>query len=405
MKDTEFYARLLGLSKPWRVTDVELDMEGRRVVVRAECAAIKWKDEDGSSLHIHSYEEREWRHLDTCQMETVIRARVPRLKRGDGTTQMMAVPWADKGTRWTLMFEAFAVRVLEASATTEAAAEILGISWHGANRIMERAVERGLSRREDVPVKHMGIDEKSFRRGHRYVSVLVDGGRGSVLEVVEGRTRTAAKQLLATVSPATRQGVEVITMDMWDPYLAAAVALLPGADIVHDRFHISQHMGKAVDQVRRSEHRLLMLEGDSILAGSRYGWLRNPENISSAQWPGFKALLGASLRTARAWQYKESLRSFWDAPGEEEGRSYFKAWYGRAIRSRLEPVKRVARMTRNHFERVVTWFRHHVTNAVAEGLNSRIQTIKSSARGFHSFESYRTRILFHCGNLDTSVIL
>ena len=120
MKDTEFYARLLGLIKPWRVTDVELDMEGRRVVVRAECAAIKWKDEDGSSLHIHSYEEREWRHLDTCQMETVIRARVPRLKRADGTTQMMAVPWAEKGTRWTLMFEAFAVRVLEASATTEA---------------------------------------------------------------------------------------------------------------------------------------------------------------------------------------------------------------------------------------------------------------------------------------------
>ena len=403
MQDTEFYERLLGFAKPWRVSDVDLDLEHNRVVVQAECAATKWKAEDGSSLHIHGYEDREWRHLDTCQMETVIRARVPRLKKEDGTTEMVAVPWAEKGTRWTLMFEALAIRILQACSTTEAASAILKINWHAANRIMERAVNRGLMRRKEVRVRHLGIDEKSFRRGHRYVSVLVDGDQGSVLEVAEGRNKTAAKELVGGLAPSTRKGVEVVTMDMWEPYLSAAVALLPDADIVHDRFHISQHMGNAVDQVRRREHKELVLRGERTLTGSKHSWLTNPENIPAKSWPGFKALLGVSLKTARAWHYKESLRNFWDAPGEEEGRAFFKDWYNRAIRSKLEPVKKVARMIKRHFARIVTWFKHHATNAVAEGINSRIQTIKAAARGFHSFASYRARILFHCGDLDMTV--
>lgn len=403
MQDTEFYERLLGLTKPWRVADVDLNLEQNRVVVRAECVGTKWKAEDGSSLHIHGYEEREWRHLDTCQMETVIQARVPRLKKPDGTTEMVAVPWAEKGTRWTLMFEALAVRILQASATTEAAASILRINWHAVNRIMKRAVERGLLRREERTVRHLAIDEKSFRRRHRYVSVLVDGDQGSVLEVAEGRDKKAAMQLVGGIAESTRKKVKVTTMDMSNAYCAAAVALLPNADIVHDRFHISQHMGDAVDKVRRQEHKDLQRKGDKTLTGSKYCWLSNPENISEKAWPGFQSLLGASLKTARAWQHKESLRSFWDAPGEAEGRAYFKAWYKRAIRSKLEPVKKVARMMKNRFENIVTWFRHRVTNAVSEGINSRIQTIKAAARGFHSFSSYRDRILFYCGNLDMTV--
>jgi len=310
------------------------------------------------------------------------------------------VPWADKGMRWTRMFEAFAVRVLKACVTVEAATSILGINWHAADRIIQRAVQRGELRRELGEIEHLGVDEKSFRTGHRYASVLVDGGKGVVIEVVEGRNKKSSKELFSRLPAECRSKVKVVSIDMWEPFLCACLSMVPSAAIVHDRFHISQHMGKAVDQVRKTEHRELFRQGDRSLVGTKYNWLSNPENVSQSHWPRFKQLLGASLKTARAWEYKENLRHFWDAPNEQAGRAFFKHWYGRAIRSQLEPVKKVARMIKNHFSHIVTWFRYPVTNAAAEGLNSRIQTIKASARGFHSFASFRARILFHCGGLD-----
>jgi len=144
MTEREFFRKTLGLDAPWEVADVELDLEGKRVdvTVRVEAGTV-WC-EDSEQLPIAGYEEREWRHLDTMQLETVLRAKVPRVRYADGPTAMVKVPWAGERSRWTLSFEALAVEVLRASSSVNAAAKWLWIDWRAAQRMMGRAVERGL---------------------------------------------------------------------------------------------------------------------------------------------------------------------------------------------------------------------------------------------------------------------
>jgi transposase len=137
-----------------------------------------------------------------------------------------------------------------------------------------------------------------------------------------------------------------------------------------------------------------------MLAGSRYSWLKSPENLGEDQRRILDDLCGRNLKTSRAWAIKETFNEFWASRNEAFAEGVFRRWYSWAIRSRLEPVKRVARMLKKHYYGLETWFGHRISNAVSEGLNSRIQTLKSAARGFRNFANYRTRILFFCGKLD-----
>lgn len=225
MNDKEFFYRVLGLSEPWQVEDVKLDLGGKKVEVRvAVKAGTKWA-EDGKLLPIAGYEERSWRHLDTMQLETIITARVPRVtwveEGGKKATKMVRVPWAEPGSRWTLAFEAFAIQVLLACGSTNEAAGWLRLDWRAVDRIMARAVERGLARRELGEIPYLGIDEKSFRKGHRYGSLLNDLEKGCVLEVVEHRTTEAAVMALETLPPHVLAAIQAVAMDMSAAYTGA----------------------------------------------------------------------------------------------------------------------------------------------------------------------------------------
>lgn len=400
------YGLLLGLESPWEVSAVELKMEDQRVEIaltHARGARVSCPDcGEECSVHDHS-PERTWRHLDTMQFETRLTARVPRSDCAECGVKTVEVPWAGKHGRFTLMFEAFAIAVLRGASSVDTACRLLNIHWSTADTIMKRAVERGLERRDDEPIKHLGIDEKSFRSGHRYVSLLNDLEAGRVIDVVEGRDQLGASQLFGALPDAQREKVEAIALDMWKPFINASREACPEADLIHDRFHISKHLTEAVDQVRRAETKQLRNEGDDRLVGTRWNWLRNEESISDEAWPDFKALKDSELKTGRAWSIKECFRWFWEPQhSREQAEEYFGQWYSWAIRSRLEPIKKKARMLKRHLPELLNWCAHHITNAVSEGINSRIQSIKSAARGFHYFENYRTRILFFCGSLDLS---
>ena len=174
----------------------------------------------------------------------------------------------------------------------------------------------------------------------------------------------------------------------------------PAASLVHDKFHIAKYLGEAVDKVRRSEHRELKKEGDSPLTGLRQLLLYNEENLDEDAYYEVLTIQRADLKTGRAWAIKENFRHFWDYRSRAWGRRYFDRWYAWAIRSRLDPIKKVAVMLKRHLKGLLNYFDHRVSNATAEGINSRIQAIKSAARGFRKFENYRVRILFYCGRLD-----
>ena len=176
--------------------------------------------------------------------------------------------------------------------------------------------------------------------------------------------------------------------------------MVPNADVVFDRYHLSSHLNNAVDKVRREEAKVFRAEGDERLTSTRYLWLTNPENLSEGKADDLAKLCHQRMKTARAWAIKEAFVEFWFQLGPLSANAYFQQWYRWAIRCQLAPVKKVARMIKSHLGNLLTYFKHWITNAVSEGLNSRIQSLKSAARGFKRFENYRTRILFFCGGLE-----
>jgi transposase len=270
MNDTELYRRLLGLEKPWYVDRVQLDMEAGRVDVWVEHErGLKWPcSQCARELPVRDHvEERTWRHLDTCQVQTHLRARIPRVDCPAHGVLQVQVPWAEPLSRFTMLFESFALQVLMHASTVKAAASILRISWDEAWGLMERGVTRGLVRKEDVVPRYMGVDEKAFRKGHSYFTIVCDIEKGTVEHVSRDRRVESLEAYYKRFSTEELKGIEAVAMDMWGPYVSATLRCVPGAGskIVFDRFHIMSHVGKAVDQVRRDEHSQLLSEGDSTL--------------------------------------------------------------------------------------------------------------------------------------------
>ena len=398
------YSLLLGLQTPWKVTEVSLEMEKSRVVIKVshDSKKVACPDCGMVSPQRDCAPSRRWRHLDTMNFETIIEALVPRCNCADCGVKTAAVPWAGKHSRLTLMFEAFAIEVLQMAKSLEAGRLLLELSWDAAHAIMERAVERGLSRRDISEVENIGIDEKSFLKGHNYLTALNDLDGGRVLDVVQERTESTCRELIGKALPTlySRSKIGAAAMDMWPAFRNATEDLLPNASVVYDRFHISGYLGKAVDQVRRSEHKQLLRDGDGILTGSRYSLLRSEHTRTEKHQGVLDEICGRNLKTSRAWAIKESFTSFWESRNKAFGEAVFNDWYGWAVRSQLKPVVKVAKMLKKHLAGLLTYFDYPITNAVSEGLNSKIQSIKASARGFRNFANYRIRILFTCGKLD-----
>ena len=397
------YALLLGVGSPWEVKTVELKLSEKQVEIKLgwQWGTAAQCPECGRECSIHDCSpERTWRHLDTMQFTTLLRARTPRAQCPEHGVKTMQVPWAAPQGRFTLLFERFAVDVLLASGSVSQGCELMGIGWETAQEIMRRAVERGLERRPLEGLKYLGMDEKSFKRGQSYITLLTDLDQARVLDVVEERTVAAADQLWETLSPEQKQSVEAVAVDMWAPFIQTIEKQVPDADIVHDKFHVSKYLNEAVDKVRRQEHKELMAQGDETLKGSRQLWLYNPQNFSPEQAEEFCALKDLQLKVARAWAAKELFSKFWEYHAEGWARRFFKDRFGWVSRSRLKPVIEVAQMLKRHLDHLLTYLRHHITNAVTEGLNSKIQSLKSAARGFRNFRNYRIRILFFCGKLN-----
>lgn len=399
----EHYRLLLGLGDSWDVAQVDLSLELKKVEITLEYIGSGANcPECGKLAALADHApERRWRHLDTMQFETILIARTPRVRCKKCGVKTISVPWAEKHSRFTLMFEAMAIEIIQACGNVKAAAGLIGVDWKSVHRIMERAVERGLQRREMDDLEHVGMDEKSFRKGHDYISLMVDLDKSRVIEVTEGHDQSAADDLWKAISSEKKRGIKAVAMDMWQAFINSATKNAPQADIVHDKFHVSKCLNDAVDKVRRKEHKQLQKEnGDSPLTGTKHSWLFNPENMDEKHWLHFNPLKEMELKTSRAWAIKEQFRWFWEYSYAGNAKKFFKQWYYWATHSRLEPVVSAAKTVKNHLGNLLTYFRHPITNAKSEGFNSRIQSIKSNARGFRSFDNYRIRILFYCGKLN-----
>ena len=334
MRDIDLYQILLGLTAPWQVTAVEVIKPVPPSHLGEITVGVEYPS--GQLLHCpkceavvprHDSRPRRWRHLNTMQWKTFVVADVPRTHCPEHGVLQVGVPWAEDQSRFTAMFEAFTVDVMMAVRSKVQAEILTALSWDQVDRIMDRAVARGLDRRQIESLRYLGTDEKSFGKGHDCVSVLCDLDGKRVLDVILERKKAASIELFEAIPAAQREKIQAIAMDMWEPFMGAARAVLPQAEIVHDKFHIVRELTKAVDLVRRQEHRELKGGGDfDTLKHTKYIFLKNPKNWTDGQQERFQSLKIDALRVGKAWSIKEAFAEFWEYRYAGSARKFFDRW-------------------------------------------------------------------------------
>jgi transposase len=407
MQDRELYRQILGIESPWFVERVELQLERGEIHVHLGHQDTDWPcAECGQRCGLYDHQpDRQWRHLDTCQYQTILHASPPRSDCGEHGPRVVKLPWAEAGSRFTALFEALAIEWLKQASQAAVAAQ-LRLSWDEIHTIQQRAVRRGLQRRVADKVRYIGVDEKAYKTGHSYLTLVNDLERGRVLFVAEEREEKSLDAFWPTLTAEQVEAIEAVAIDMWDAYVNSLKKHLPDAEkkIVFDKFHIAQHLTDAIDRVRRKENKALLAKGDKRLKGTRWHWLKNPANMASAVKQRFAELKNSTLQSARAWALKQVAMQLFNYVSEGWARRHFQWWYSWAIRSRLEPIKKVARMLKRRFENIITYLRHRITNAGSESINAKLQWVKYTARGFRNKQNFITAIYFHCGGLDLSPV-
>jgi transposase len=360
------YRQLLGLNGPWRITDIDLDVSKQRVDIFIEWPAGKHVrcPECGASCGLKDHrEERTWRHLDTMQFGTFLHCRLPRAECKVHGAKTVDAPWAEAGSRWTLMYEAFALLVLQEVPALAKASKILGISWDEAHAIRKRAVRRGLRRRKTAGIEYLGIDEKSFSRKERFITVLSDVSAGRILEVVPSKSTETAKTAIAVIPEGERGTIRAVAMDMAAPFENATAEMLPHADRVYDKFHIEQKLSEAMRKIQSKEHKALMQQGIGVFKRTQYLFLRRPERWSEKQERKYREIereFGATKfshsRIGRAWAIKEAFRQFWTYWTPGWACRFFRRWYFWATHCRMKPMIEAAKTIENHLSGILTYF-------------------------------------------------
>jgi transposase len=404
MDDKAFFTKILGIHLPWFVKEVVVNDKEQRVDIYIDHEReiqVRCPECDRFYAMYDHGPERVYRHLDTCQMSTFIHVRPPRVNCPTHGVKQIDSDFGENGSEMTYAFESYVIRLAQ-ECSIEAVKRLCGLSWERGWNALERAVARGRSRKVHRIPARIGVDEKSFAKGHRYESLVYDLDGGTVEYVCDDRGQASLESYYRQFRKEELAGVEAVAMDMWDPYIAATKAYVPDAKkkIVFDRFHVMGQVLKAVDKVRKVEHKQLSQQGEEVLKGTKYLWLWSEENIPSWRREEFDSLRAKDLRICRAWGIKENLRHLWDYRYEAPMRKYFKRWYFWATHSRLTPIKKAAKTLKVHLDNIVTYARHRITNALGESINAKIEKVKRLACGFRNRSHYRTAIYFHCGGLD-----
>lgn len=307
MQDRDFQAKILGIQHPWHVVDVAVSMSPKRIETFVEFEGGASCPICGQNAAKHDHRERRWRHLDIYEFAAYVVARIPRVDCPEHGVQQLPVDWADGRSGFTALFECLAISLLR-EMSIAAVARMLHLSWDEVDTIMDRAVRRGMQRRNQRPLRFIGIDEKSVKKRHKYFTIVTDLERSEVVWIGRGRKRESIDPFWASLSADERAAIEGVAMDMWPPYIESTLAAVPAAadKIVFDKFHIIKHLVHAVDLTRRSVVRGAGAEGVN-LKRTRYQWLRRTGSKSHAEKLAFAAIRRQYGAVARACRSKSFL--------------------------------------------------------------------------------------------------
>jgi len=313
------------------------------------------------------------------------------------------VPWADGKHRACNAYRLFLARWGKRLSWSEVAT-IFGTSWGTVFRSVQWVVEFGLEARDLENVSAIGIDEMAMWAGHKYVTVVyqIDQGCRRLLWVGKDRTEKTLEGFFQEFGDARAKALEFVASDMWKPYLTIVARYAGQAVHVLDRFHIVAKLNKAIDEVRAKEAKELIRQGfEPVLKHTRWCFLKRPKNLTDKQEGKLADVLKYDLRTVRAYCLKEAFEAFWGYTSPRWAAWFLDRWCARAMRSRLEPIKKFARTVRAHRQLMLNWFvaKKAISSGIVEGLNANAKLAVRKARGFRSYVVLKIALYHQLGKL------
>lgn len=400
----KLFEAALGIAEPWFIQGVDFDTGKKTLTIGIDFIAGSRFAVPGveGSHPAHDTVTKRYRHLNFFQHECHLEVRVPRVRLPDGGVRQVEPDWAGRLAGFTLLFEALIMAMCR-EMTFAAVSRLVGLSWHQVVAICKRYVELGLEQADFSTVTRLAADETSKARGHDYITLVADADERRVLFVTEGRDAETIKAFAAdfTAHGGTPTTVESISIDMSPAFIKGVTQHLPNARITFDKFHVIAHASTAVDKTRRIEQKT-----DPSLKGLRWKLLRDRASLTADARADLDALIAqvTTKRTARAWLYKEQLREILERKQVNVVRDMLTQWATNVMRSKVEPMKEVAKMIRSHLDGIVAWTQTRQTNGFLEAINSLFQAAKRKARGYGNFSTIRTVIFLLAGKLDFSKI-
>ncbi len=398
MRITTIFRRILGVTtmlvRSVRFDDEELIVEVKPSWHRPRCGQCLRK--------APGYDQRRarlWRSLSFGPVLVWLEyaPRRVRCKRCGVVTE--AVPWARHKSHFTRDFEEMTAYLAQTTDNTTVSRS-MGIAWVTVGRIVERIIAERLDPARLQGLGRIGVDDFSYRKYHRYLTVVVDHDRQRVVWAAKGRSPETLKAFFEELGPRGRAEIECVTMDMAAGYIKATEEALPQAQIIFDRFHVQRLASEALDEVRRSQlHQLRGTPAGRELFRSRFALLKNPWNLTDVEEEKLSSIQRKNLPLYRAYLLKEGLALALDYTQPWRAKKRLEEWVAWASRSRLKPFVRAARTVRKHFDGIMAYVKYRLTNGIVEGTNNRLRAIARRAFGFHSPAPLIAMLYLCCGDI------
>ena len=413
MTPEKMFHELLGLGMSWQVVESRFEREKSKVVLRIEEKDELWQTqrcpEDGGYVYCYDHvEELVWRHLNVFQHECEIHCRLPRGKcRQCGHVYRVKPPWEGLSFHFTKEFEAYALLLMREMPVAKVA-EIIGESDKRLWAMLRKHVDGAYAQADFSKVYCVGVDELNSRKGHNYLSVFADLEARRVLFAVEGKDQKTWSAFIEALKEHHGQAHEItqVSMDMSPAYRSGVAQTCCNAEVVFDKFHVIANINKAVDAVRKAELRLGPKGVWHQLRKTQWLWRKNPENLTEKELERLQSIDQENLCTAKAYQMRLQVQEIYKVSSAAEARDRLEAWchYVRWTASQhkaliFASMVKVAQMIETHLAGILAHWKHHLTNAFMEGLNSIFQATKRRARGYRSPQYLITMLYFIAGKL------
>lgn len=354
----------------------------------------------GGSIRLH---RKRWRHLDLIKTPVFVSCDIREGYCAKHGQRVERVPWAHAGARHTTLFDLCVSSFVQVG-NKSAAARTFGISWRTVGRIVKRVVAQRLGADRLNGLSWIGVDETSYKRGHRYVTTVCNMETGHVVWIGEGKSGATLEEFFKTLGERRCKQLELVCIDMSEAYAKVIREYAPQADIAYDKFHIVKLLLDAIDEIRRDECRTLGGEEKKKLKGMRFAFLRSPKHRRYKDRQVIRRVRSLNSKLARAYQLRVDFEELWESDDPEDARCFLMSWTRSALLSRRQPLRRFAQTVRAHMEGILNYFRYgHPTNATLEGTNNKIKLIIHKAYGFHSVEALMAMVYLCCTPINLAL--